>query len=56
MQLQRNVWRSYAAHIIQMIRPHNRNPKFERKYQNLGDESPGDQVMGKRSKLQVQAV
>ncbi len=46
MQLQRNVWCAYAACILVMIWPHNRNPKFERKYQNLGDERPGDQGAG----------
>ncbi len=53
MQLQRNVWCIYAARILQMIRPHNRNPTFERKYQNLGDERPGDQDMGKRNTRQL---
>ncbi len=53
MQLQRHLWCIYAAHILQMIGLHNRNPKFERKYQNLGDERPGDQDMGKRNTRQL---
>ncbi len=56
MQLQRNVSCTDAAHILQMIRPHNRHPKFERKYQNLGDERPGDQDVGKRTTRQAQGI
>ncbi len=52
MQLQRHLWCIHAAQILQMIRPHNHSPKFERKYQNLGDERPGDQGVGKRNTRQ----
>ncbi len=42
--------------ILQILSPHKRNHKFERKYQNLRDARLDDQVMDKRCKLHVQAV